>query len=144
MSKPIAPRPREPFIGSVPVSFGQDDFVEKFHCDFDLDLSTLSDEELNVHNKLAEYSAAAINANLHAVDIRELDPTARKRVDKMLHAKSVYNAYRSKLNVETALRKSMRPHGKTLAEHFMIAAKITLPPELYQEILRSATEYYTR
>jgi hypothetical protein len=139
MSKSTLHNPN--FVGSVPLAFNQDEFDEDFYCDFNLDLSTLSAEELSLHNEMAEYSAASINANLYALD--PSDPSYEKREHRMRHKKAIYNAYRKKIGVEFARRKASRPYtGKTLADYFMVSAKKMLSPSLYQEILSSATEYY--
>lgn len=132
------PNPRDR-AAAVPLAINDDEFSEKFYCDFSLDLSTLSDDELILHDSLAQYSASAINANLHLLEqIGHFDEQTVRKMERMRHLKSIYSAYRCKINVERALRKRDRPTSKPIEHYFMIAAKKMLPEYLYLELMDSA------
>lgn len=136
------PRPRGRTT-SVPLSINEEGFETKFYCDFNLDLSTLSDDELTLHDCMAQYSASAINANIHLVERPgEMDERTESKLARMRHAKAIYNAYRSKVNVERALRKMDRPVGSSLEHYFMVSAKYILPESLYKEVLGDARSRY--
>lgn len=136
--KPKPPNPpRELFVPTRP-DFRDD----KFYCDFNLDLSTLSDDELTYHDTMAQYSASAINANLYAYGNEEvLDERTKGKLERMRHAKAIYNAYRAKINVERAKRKRARPPGYPIEHYFMLAAKKILPGGIFEEILENAKEH---
>jgi hypothetical protein len=124
---------------AVPLAIDDDEFSDKFYCDFNLNLSKLSDDELTLHDCLAQYSASAFNANLYLLEqIRNPDERTINKIERMRHAKSIYAAYRSKINVERALRKRDRPYSKPIEHYFMIAAKKLLPEHIYLELMESA------
>jgi hypothetical protein len=124
---------------AVPLAIDDDEFSDKFYCDFDLNLSKLTDDELTLHDCLAQYSASAINANLHLMEqIGNFDEYTIRKMERMRHAKSIYAAYRCKINVERALRKRARPSSKPIEHYFMVAAKKMLPEYLYLEVMDSA------
>jgi len=131
------PNPRGK-AAAVPLAIDDDEFSDKFYCDFNLNFSKLSNDELTLHDCLAQYSASAINANLYLMEqIRNPDEYTINKIERMRHAKSIYSAYRCKINVERALRKRDRP-CKPIDHYFMVAAKKILPEYLYLEVMESA------
>ena len=128
---------------SVPLALTEEGLQDKFYCDFTLDLSTLSDDELTLHDCMAQYSTSAINANIHLVERPgEMDERTESKLARMKHAKAIYSAYRSKINVERAMRKMDRPAGSTLEHYFMVSAKHILPESLFKEVMADARGHY--
>jgi hypothetical protein len=126
----------------VPQAFGQDGLTERFHCDFNLDLGTLTDEELHLHDALVLYSVNALKANLKLLERTNPEPSKEitGKMEKISHALSIYAAYRSKLNIERAIRRKDKPIPTPIEKWFMIAAKRLLPHELYQEVYEAALQ----
>lgn len=129
-------------ITHVPLKASKYDEETKFYCDFDLDLSTLSDDELLEHDQRSQYCAAALNANILNIGGNVFSEEAENRLHKMRHLKAIYNAYRQRINVERGRRAKGRPTGRTLQHYFMISAKKNLPKEVYNDILEQAKAHH--